>query len=306
MRILVSNDDGVYADGLWILARQLCKIAGVIIVAPDREQSAVGAAVTLRKPLRVQKISPLVPGVQAYSVEGTPSDSVIVALGRIVTEKVDLVISGINQGSNMGEDVLISGTVGAALAAYLRGFNALAVSCGKYYEAENQADGQAPQPPQVNEAFLSDVSRFMAVLAARIGKTHITGKIFLNINFPDLPLSDIKGVQITRLAHQSHVNTVEEGHDGKRGYYMLMRQSINQQADKRTDIWAVSQGNISITPLHIFPENRFSPSLLRALTVGLLEECKSNNRPGAKMEDINRSEDEVLQDVMEIRYGKKN
>jgi 5'-nucleotidase len=133
MRILLSNDDGVYAEGLWIIARHLSQIAEVIIVAPDREQSAVGTAVTLRKPLRVQKISPLTPGVETYGVEGTPSDSVIVALGKVVTGKVDLVISGINQGSNLGEDVLISGTVGAALAAYQRGFNALAVSCGTYY-----------------------------------------------------------------------------------------------------------------------------------------------------------------------------
>lgn len=124
MRVLVSNDDGIYADGIWILARQLSKIAQVIIVAPDREQSAVGTAVSLRKPLRVQKIIPLYPEIEAYSVEGTPSDSVIVALGKVIKEKVDLVISGINHGTNLGEDVLISGTVGAALSAYLRNFPA--------------------------------------------------------------------------------------------------------------------------------------------------------------------------------------
>jgi 5'-nucleotidase len=89
----------------------------------------VGTAVSLRKPLRVQKITSLYPEIEAYSVEGTPSDSVIVGLGKIIKEKVDLVVSGVNQGSNLGEDVLISGTVGAALSAYLRGFPSLAVSC---------------------------------------------------------------------------------------------------------------------------------------------------------------------------------
>ena len=114
MRILVSNDDGVYADGIWTLARELSRIAEVVIVAPDREQSAVGTAVSLRKPLRVQKLVSLIPPIQAFSVEGTPSDSVIVGLGKLVSEKVDMVVSGINQGTNLGEDVLISGTVGAA------------------------------------------------------------------------------------------------------------------------------------------------------------------------------------------------
>ena len=126
MRILVSNDDGIYAEGIWVLARHLSQLAAVIVVAPDREQSAVGTAVSLRKPLRVQKILPLYPGIEAYSVEGTPSDSVILALGKIISRRVDLVVSGINQGSNLGEDVLISGTVGAALSAYLRSFPAMA------------------------------------------------------------------------------------------------------------------------------------------------------------------------------------
>ncbi len=259
MRILISNDDGVYADGIWTLARQLSKIAEVTIVAPDREQSAVGTAVTLRRPLRVQKISPLNPGIEAYSVEGTPSDSVIVALGKILPEKVDLVVSGINQGSNLGEDVLISGTVGAALAAYLRGFPAIAVSTGIW-----------------NEQHFNDVAKFAALLVKRIGAMTLPSTLFLNINMPDLPLAEAKGVKITRLAHRSHVNSVEEGHDGRRAYYMLVRASINEQTDKRTDIWAINQGNISITPLHLFLNNRFPPVLLDKLTSGLLDEFKSS------------------------------
>jgi len=160
MRILVSNDDGVYSDGIWILAQELSQIAEVVMVAPDREQSAVGTATTLRKPLRVQKISPLYPGIEAYSVEGTPSDSVIVGLGALVKGKIDLVISGINQGSNLGEDVLISGTVGAAMAAYLRDFPAMAVSCEKWFCDEES------RKYHLNEAYLRNVSRFIALLSA--------------------------------------------------------------------------------------------------------------------------------------------
>jgi 5'-nucleotidase len=259
MRILVSNDDGIYADGIWILARELSKIAEVIIVAPDREQSAVGTAVSLRKPLRVQKIIPLHRGIEAFSVEGTPSDSVIVGLGKVISEKVDLVISGINQGSNMGEDVLISGTVGAALAAYLRGFPAFAVSC----DNENW-----------KESYLKRVATFTALLAKRLENNVIPPGLFLNLNMPNLPLNEVKGIKITSLAHKSHVNTVEEGHDGKRAYYMLLRESINHQVEKRSDIWATNQGNISITPLHLFLKDRIPPAFLENLTSGLLEEFK--------------------------------
>lgn len=262
MKILVSNDDGIYSEGIWILARQLSKIAEVVIVAPDREQSAVGTAVSLRKPLRVQKITPLQPGIEAYSVEGTPSDSVIVGLGKVVPGKIDLVVSGINQGSNMGEDVLISGTVGAALAAYLRGFPAMAVSCD--FE-------------KWDEPYLQGVARLAALLAKRIGSIPLPTNVFLNVNMPNLPLSEIKGVKITNLAHKSHVNTVEEGHDGKRAYYMLMRESVNNQVDKRSDIWACTQGNISITPLNLFLNGRVPPSLLEKLISGLFEEFKSQS-----------------------------
>jgi 5'-nucleotidase len=257
MRILVSNDDGIYADGIWILAKELSKIAEVTIVAPDREQSAVGTAVSLRKPLRVQKIIPLYPGIEAYSVEGTPSDSVIVGLGKVVSGKIDLVVSGINHGTNLGEDVLISGTIGAALSAYLRNFPAIAVSSDR-----------------TNESNLVDVARFIAILARRIGEITLPTNLFLNVNIPDMPIKNIKNVKITSLAHKSHVNTVEEGHDGKRAYYTLMRESVNNQVDKRTDIWAITQGNISISPLHLFLNDRFPPAVLDRLVSGILDEFK--------------------------------
>jgi 5'-nucleotidase len=270
VKILVSNDDGVYSEGIWILAQQLSRVADVVIVAPDREQSAVGTAVTLRKPLRVQKIIPLYSGIEAYSVEGTPSDSVIVGLGKVVADKVDLVISGINQGSNLGEDVLISGTVGAAMAAYLREFPAMAVSCDRWFLDQNGNK----QPPKVNEPYLREVSRFVALLAKRIGQEVLPSSPFLNVNIPNQPLAEIKDIIITRLARKSHVNTVEEGHDGKRDYYMLVRQSINHREDPRTDIWAINQGNISITPLHLFFNDRFPAALLEKITSGLLDEFR--------------------------------
>ena len=259
MKILVSNDDGIYADGIWALARQLQTIAEVVVVAPDREQSAVGTATTLRKPLRVQKINPPVPNIESYSVEGSPSDSVIVALGKVITPGVDLVISGVNQGSNLGEDVLISGTVGAALAGYLRGFPAIAISSESWQEPR-----------------LSEAARVATLLAKRLDPARLPScNLLLNVNIPNLPLSQYKGIKVTRLSHKSHVNTVDEGHDGRKAYYMLMRESINTQADKRSDIWAHTEGYISMTPLQFFADQRFPRRLLEDLTVGFLEELNS-------------------------------
>jgi 5'-nucleotidase len=116
------------------------------------------------------------------------------------------------------------------------------------------------------------VARFATLLAKRIGSIQPPVPPFLNINVPKIPLSEVKGIRITSLAHNSHVNTVEEGHDGNRAYYMLVRESVNQQPEKRSDIRATSQGYISITPLHLFLNNHVSPAILEKWTEGLIEE----------------------------------
>ena len=255
MKILVSNDDGIASAELWALAKALQTIAQVVAVAPDREQSATGTAVTLRVPLRVQKVSPAVPGVEAYSVEGTGSDSVILALGKLAGDDVDLVVSGINQGSNLGDDVLISGTVGAALQGYLRRLPAIAVSI---------AGKDSPN--------LDNAARMAALLAARIDSGIIPPDVFLNVNLPDLPLSQIKGIKVTRRAHQSHIDTVEEGHDGRREYYWLMRQKLDGNAEDGSDIQALEQGYISITPLHASLFQRSPVAITDAICEGLFQE----------------------------------
>ena len=248
MKILVTNDDGIFAQGLWILVKELKSIAQVIVVAPDREQSAIGTAVTLCQPLRIQKVKPMVPDVETYSVEGTPADSVILALGKLVKNKIDLVVSGINQGPNLGNDVLISGTVGAALQGYLRGFPALAISMGS-----------------VDSPYQDNAAKLAALLAKKIDANVLPTNIFLNLILPNLPLAKVKGIKITQLASGSHTDTVEEGHDGKRTYYWLVRQKINKSTNEKTDIWAIEQGNISITPLHTNWLNKPSPAITDSL-----------------------------------------
>jgi 5'-nucleotidase len=257
---MISNDDGIYAEGIWALAREFSRLGEVLIVAPDREQSAVGTAVSLRKPLRVQQIVPLIQGIPAYSVEGTPSDSVIVGLGKIASAKIDIVVSGINQGTNLGEDVLISGTVGAALAAYLRGFPAIAISC-----IHNRSKGP----------YLQEVARFTALLAERIQAAKLPVTTLFNVNFPDLEIAEIKGIKLTGLAHRSHVNSVEEGHDGKRAYYLLTREEVSKQVDKKSDIGAALQGFITITPLNLFLNDRLPAAKMENLINGLLEEFQA-------------------------------
>ena len=233
MQILITNDDGISASGLWTLVKEIKGIAQVVVVAPDREQSATGTAVTLRQPLRVQKVNPMVTGIEAYSVEGTPCDSVILALGKLMKNSADLVISGINQGPNLGDDILISGTVGAALQGYLRGLPALAISVAN-----------------TEKAHFEDAAKLATLLARKIDTNGLPKDIFLNINLPDRPLADIKGVKVTQPGHKSHIDTVEEGHDGRQKYYWLVRQKLGTNIEENTDIQALEQGNISITALH--------------------------------------------------------
>lgn len=257
MRILITNDDGIFAPGLWTLVKELKNIAQVVVVAPDREQSATGTAVTLHQPLRVQRVRPLVAEVETYSVEGTPADSVILALGKLVKSKIDLVVSGINQGPNLGDDVLISGTVGAALQGYLRGFPAFAISVAA-----------------VDSVYLDNAARLATLLAKKIDSNSLPTNILLNVNLPNLSLVKIKGAKITRLASGSYTNTVEERFDGKREYYWVVRQKIDTDADEKTDIWAIEQGNISITPLHTNLLNKSSPSIPDSLCSDLLQELQ--------------------------------
>ena len=260
MRILVTNDDGIYARGLWALAEALRKESEVIVVAPDRERSAIGTAVTLRQPLQVQSLDPPLRGVEAYSVDGTPSDSVILALTRLV-DNVDLVISGINHGPNVGDDVLISGTVGAALQGYLYGLPAIAIS----------VDSR-------DSPYLDTAARLAALLARRVETSHPTTNIFLNVNLPNLPLAQIERLEITSLAHVSHTNAAKEDDDSKEGCYRLLRQKIDKPADSNTDVWAIERGIISITPLHARLNNSSPSAIPDSLHTGLLQELRQREK----------------------------
>lgn len=257
MRILVTNDDGIFADGLWTLVGELKSIAEIVVVAPDREMSAIGTAVSLHQPVRAKKVMPLLAEVETYAVEGTPADSVILALRKLAKDKIDLVISGINRGANLGDDVLISGTVGAALQASLHDLPAFAISI---------VQGDNP--------YFGDAAKFAALLTRKFGINALPANTCLNVNLPNLPRGKIRGVKITYPATHSHTDTIDERYDNGRQYYWFTRQRINKATDEQTDTWAVEQGIISISPLLTSLVNKPSPPIPPNLCSDLFSELQ--------------------------------
>jgi 5'-nucleotidase len=257
MKILVTNDDGIKAESLWVLVRELKNIADVIVVAPDGERSAIGTAVSLFRPLRVQQFNAPVEGVAAYTTDGTPSDCVILGHGKIVPD-VNMIVSGINPGPNYGEDVFISGTVGAAMQGYTRGLPALSVSSSSFSAAKDSLDVGA---------------RVAAVLVQRLVAEDLP-RLFLNINVPDLPLDKVTAVKLTRLARSSHINTVTEDNEGTVKQYRMIRERLVGEEAEGTDIQAVMHGNISITALYTSLLDKPPQRLLKKLCADLINELK--------------------------------
>jgi 5'-nucleotidase len=257
MKILATNDDGIFAEGLKALVSELNNIADVIVVAPDRELHGMGASVSLHQPVRAREIAPLVEGVESYAVEGTPADCVILALNKLSKDKLDLVVSGVNRGWNLGDDVIISGTVGAALQGYVHGLPSIAVS------------SPLSDNPQFEEA-----AKFAALIVKKFESASITTNACLNVNLPNLPRQEIKGVKLTYPANRNHTDTVEERYAGKRRYYWFVRQWVNKPTDEKTDTWAIEKGNISISPLFVTPANKSHKAVSDSLCAELFDEFK--------------------------------
>ena len=259
MRILVTNDDGITAKGLWALAKELQGAGTVTVVAPDREQSGVGTSVTLHHPLRLREIKSLVKGVNAFSVEGTPADSVILALNRVMSEGVDLVVSGINEGPNLSNDVFISGTVAAALQGYFYGIPAIAISLNAF-----------------GDLHFDVAARLARLLANGINDKALPQKLLLNVNLPNVPPEEIEGIEITKLGERRYADNIEPGHDGKRQYYWIVRGKPVWNVSPKSDIGALKQKRISITPLLNNSANPIRSSL-KNLIPGLFQELSKDS-----------------------------
>ncbi len=233
MRILVTNDDGILAPGLWKLVKALIDVGEVIVVAPDREQSAVGTSVTLHHPLRIKEVQPRIKGVTACAIEGTPSDSVILGLKLFADNKVDLVVSGINEGVNLGNDVFISGTVAGALQGYFYEIPAIAISTA--------ALG--------GKVRFEAAARIGALLAQKVRDGILHPRSLLCVNTPYLKPDQIEGVELTNLGRRTYHDEIKKGNDGKRDYYWIVRGEPVWDDIEGTDIWAIRNKRISITPL---------------------------------------------------------
>lgn len=238
MLVLLTNDDGIYAEGIQILSETLLQDENVdlYIVAPDHERSATGHAITMHRPLRAEEVKFFHnANLKGWSVNGTPSDCVKLAIEYLLPQKPDLVISGINPGSNMGTDVLYSGTVSAAVEAIILGIPAMAVSLTER------------EDPDFRFA-ANFVLRFLHTIANH----NLPHNTLLNINIPGIARKKIAGVAITRLGLRKYRNAFQKRVDPRgRNYYWLAGEAVDPVEEKGdTDVEAVKNAYISITPIH--------------------------------------------------------
>jgi 5'-nucleotidase len=233
LHILLTNDDGIHAPGLWAIYQTLQQEHQVEVVAPESEQSAVGHAISLLNPLRVKKVrrNGMFFG---WAVSGTPADCVKIAIAEILPQRPDLVVSGINLGSNVGINVLYSGTVSAATEAAIMGIRSMAVSLSTYKEPD-----------------FGVAARFAARLVLELPRSNLPEGVCLNVNVPSLPENQIKGVRLTRQEDGVLVERYERRVDPRENiYYWLAGINSHRQSVPGTDFWAVENGYISITPIH--------------------------------------------------------
>jgi 5'-nucleotidase len=230
--VLVTNDDGIDAPGLWCQAEAWATVADVLVVAPAVEHSGAGTSFTYRRELTVKEVEPRFAGVRAYSIDGTPSDCVSLGLRRLATERVGVVAAGVNSGANLGRGVLASGTLGAALQGHYRGVVSLALSLER-----GGADAAW--------ATAGAVVRRLAQLAL---EGRLPSEPLLNVNIPSVPLAEIRGYRFTRMATSHYQRLVEEVDESGAVHRRLVIDPA--AAEEGTDVWAVLEHYVSITPLH--------------------------------------------------------
>lgn len=239
MRILISNDDGVTADGIRVLARRLQQLGEVVVVAPDRQRSAAGHGITLHKPLFAEQTD-IGNGILAYGVNGTPADCVKFGISEVMKDAApDIVVSGINAGENLGNDVMYSGTVSAAIEGAIQGIPAIAVSeCGhELFDYEAAAD-------------------FTAKLIQQIMAHGWMPDTIFNVNVPKSGV-EIKGVRVTTLGVRRYQNVYDKRLTPRgKPYYWLSGPLKDVMNEPDADVVAIKEGYISVSPVHFDFTNR--------------------------------------------------
>ncbi len=234
MRFLLSNDDGIYAEGINALRKALEEIGEVTVVAPDRERSATGHGITVYRPLRVKTIKYKNSSSIGYAVDGTPADCVKLGLEALMKEPPDLVVAGINLGPNLGTDVLYSGTVSAAYEGVINGIPALAVSLNTWEDPD-----------------FTFAANFIKDYIPHVLKQQFPPGVLLNINIPHGV--EPKGVRVTKLGYRRYINVFEQRKDprGKIYFWMAGEPEDVDADDPDTDVNAINQGYITVTPIQI-------------------------------------------------------
>jgi len=230
MHILLSNDDGYQADGLSVLAKKLQDKENITVVAPERDRSGASNSLTLTRPLRAKRAAN-----GFYFVDGTPTDCVHLAITGLMDKEPDMVISGINHGANLGDDILYSGTVAAAMEGRFLGLPAIAISlaghAGKNYKTA------------------ADIA---VKIINRLSKQPLPSDTILNVNVPDLAMGDIAGIEATRLGHRHKAEPIIREKDPHgQPIYWVGPPGAEDDAGEGTDFYAIRNGFVSITPIHV-------------------------------------------------------
>lgn len=234
MKILVSNDDGVYAQGLITLVDALKEIAEVLVMSPERNRSGASNSLTLDRPLRVTRLPN-----GFLSLDGTPTDCVHLALTGLVPEKFDMIVAGINAGSNLGDDILYSGTVAAAIEGRFLGVPAMAVSL-------------AGRTASTTFHHYETAARIAKSLALKLSVDPLPAHTILNVNVPDLPFAEIRGIEVTRLGARHIAESLLKASDPLGApVYWIGPAGAEADAGPGTDFHAVNSGRASITPLQL-------------------------------------------------------
>lgn len=237
MKILVSNDDGIAANGIRCLSEVLAEQHEVYVIAPDRERSAAGHSLTLHTPIRVEEVEAYGNVQRAWVTTGTPGDCIKIGINAILSpeEKPDIIITGINHGPNLGADILYSGTVSCAMEGAMLGFPSIAVSLASmHYEMDS----------------FRFSAKFVNALLPKLSQFTFPKKSLLNINIPALDEDDIAGVAVAELGRRMFTDTYEKRIDPRgKTYYWMAGELITEPVDANTDIAAVRNNKISITPV---------------------------------------------------------
>ena len=231
--ILIVNDDGISAPGILNLVEAMRPLGEIVVVAPDSPQSGMGHAITIAEPLRLERIHLFGEGVVSYQASGTPADCVKLAVSSVMHKRPDLVVSGINHGSNASINVIYSGTMSAAVEAAVEGIPAIGFSLLDYSL----------------EADFNAAAHFAQFIAKQILKDGLPEGVLLNVNIPKLPLEEIKGIKICRQAKAKYEEKYDERIDPyQRKYYWLVGKFLSNDLGEDTDIFALNNGYVSIVP----------------------------------------------------------